>query len=65
MMNRRMPKGGFALLNLLFEQPEFIPSKFDIRYSLFDIRFSEFLFRFNWLLFSPTVALIRGGTPDT
>jgi len=30
-INRRMSKGGFALLNLFIEQIEFIPSLFDIQ----------------------------------
>jgi len=49
-----MSKGGFARAaqalaprvaqSLLIKKTEYLPSKFDIQYSLFDIRFFEFLF---------------------
>jgi len=37
--------GGFATLSLFYKKKiEYLPSTFDIRYSLFDIRFLKFLF---------------------
>jgi len=36
-MNRKISKDGFALLNLFKKSTEYIPSKFDIHYSIFDI----------------------------
>jgi hypothetical protein len=41
--NRRISKGGFATLSLFYKKIEYLPSTFDIRYSLFDIRFLKFL----------------------
>ena len=38
-MNRRMSKGGFAVLNHFIEQIEFIPSIFDICPPLEDSKF--------------------------
>jgi hypothetical protein len=32
----RISKGGFAMLSLFYKKMEYLPSKFDIRYSLFD-----------------------------
>jgi len=56
--NRRMSKGGFASLGLFINfinQTAYIPSIFDIHYSIFDIRFLKFL-----LSIKPSLVLAGG-----